>query len=205
MPRGRKPIRTEDEAIQAHPTDEMTETSETSVAEEPVVAETEDMAGIAPVFEETRPAPEEPGFATENEQVQVIEAASSERPFLADIPMTARISSLEMEGATRAFAVAEYGDLTIRRIRVKEDAYGGLSATMPKFREAGGFTDTCHFNTAESRNRLGALVLDAYHQALRQIQDQTVPRQEQTEPEISAPEMDAPEQEPGPEMGMRQW
>ncbi|MDR1204925.1 MAG: SpoVG family protein [Peptococcaceae bacterium] len=130
-----------------------------------------------------------PDFVAKNEQTGAAEAAAEPaRTVPAEIPLTARISTLEIDGDTRAFAVAEYGDLTIRRIRVKEDEYGGLSVAMPKYREAGRFTDTCGFHTTESRNRLGAVVLDAYQQALLQVQSQAARRQTQAEPEMSTPE-----------------
>jgi DNA-binding cell septation regulator SpoVG len=154
-----------------------------------------DQDAVAPDFETFISAPDAPDFTAVNDPAQAALAEAetgSVQAIAAEIPLTARISSLEMEGATRAFAVAEYGDLTIRRIRVKEDDHGGLSVVMPKFREVGGFTDTCRFNSAQSRNRLGALVLDAYQQALRQLQNQSALRRERIQPEMSEPEMSEP-------------
>jgi DNA-binding cell septation regulator SpoVG len=90
------------------------------------------------------------------------------------IPLNAKITSLEMDGNTRAFATVNYGDLTIHRIRVKEDEFGSLSVAMPKFRQPGGWEETCSFNTTESRNRLTNAVLDAYDQQIMQMQEQPI-------------------------------
>ena len=90
------------------------------------------------------------------------------------IPLNAKITSLEMDGNTRAFATVNYGDLTIHRIRVKEDEFGSLSVAMPKFRQPGGWSATCSFNTTESRNRLTNAVLDAYDQQIMQMQEQPI-------------------------------
>jgi hypothetical protein len=111
----------------------------------------------------------------------------SAEPAEAPVPLRVRITSLEMDGSTRAFAAAEYGDLSINRIRVKEDEYGTLSVTMPKYRKAGGWDETCRFRTADAKNRLSGAVLDAYDQALAHLQGQ---RQDQGEaPDQGGPVM----------------
>ena len=108
--------------------------------------------------------------AGEQELVPAPDQQQAEAPAETPVPLNVRINSLEMDGGTRAFATAEYGDLTIRRIRVKEDGYGALSVSMPKFRQPGGWEETCRFGTVESRNRLSSAVLDAYQQKLAQLQ-----------------------------------
>jgi DNA-binding cell septation regulator SpoVG len=133
------------------------------------------------------------------------------------IPLNVRIASLEMDGDTRAFAAAEYGDLTVNRIRVKQDEYGALSAAMPKFRQTGGWKEICSFNSVESRNRLTGAVLDAYGQTLAQLQGQartSVGAHEQNAGEAQEAESDQEQSElrdfeeqesGGPIMGMSRW
>lgn len=126
----------------------------------------------------------------------------TESPMEPEIPLSVRINSLEMDGDTRAFATAEYGDLTIRRIRVKEDNYGTLSVNMPKYRKPSGWEETCRFNTPEARNRLTGAVLDAYQQQMTQEKGQQQaegPGGAQTPGEGSAPDAapDLNEQEQG--------
>jgi DNA-binding cell septation regulator SpoVG len=124
------------------------------------------------------------------------EQDQNESPLEPPIPLSVRITSLEMDGGTRAFAVAEYGDLTVSRIRVKEDDYGTLSVSMPKFRQTGGgWKETCRFNTVEARNRLTGAVLDAYEQQMAQLQGQE---------QGDSPEQEEQEQD-GPVMGMSQY
>jgi DNA-binding cell septation regulator SpoVG len=133
----------------------------------------------------------------------------SESPAEQAVPLSVRITSLEMDGNTRAFANAEYGGLTISRIRVKQDEYGALSVAMPKFRQTGGgWKDVCSFNTAEARNRLTGAVLDAYERQTAQIQGRTQTAVGTQEPERiagreEAPDLGGPEQDrDGPVMGM---
>jgi DNA-binding cell septation regulator SpoVG len=123
---------------------------------------------------------------------QITEQRRNESPLEPTIPLTVQIKSLELEGDTRAFATAQYGDLTIDRIRIKEDEYGSLSVSMSKVKADGVWRETCRFNTAESRNRLTGAVLEAYEQTLSQMQRQG-----------EAPEQDEQEQG-GPVMGMAQ-
>jgi DNA-binding cell septation regulator SpoVG len=107
-----------------------------------------------------------------------------------------------MDGQTRAYAAADYGDLTIRRIRVKEDDYGTLSVSMPKFRQTSGWKETCSFGTVEARNRLTGAVLNAYEQQMAQIQGQG---QTEAESQDQSDEPDFDDQEQGgPVMGMSQ-
>ena len=147
-----------------------------------------------------------PSVPTEHEQVPAPDEQQN------PIPLNVRITSLEMDGSTRAFASADYGDLTINRLRVKQDEYGTLSVSMPRFRQAEGWKDTCAFNTVESRNRLTGEVLDAYDRQLAQIHGQGQ-GQEQTESDDQeqaqgaemddAPDMDGQEQDgSGMSMGM---
>ncbi len=91
-------------------------------------------------------------------------------PMAPPIPLDAHITSLEMDGDTIAFARVAYGELTIERIRVKKDGFGALSVSMPKYRQPGGWKETCRFNTPEARNRLAAAVLDAYGQTVAHMQ-----------------------------------
>lgn len=132
----------------------------------------------------------------------------SESPAEQTVPLSVRITSLEMDGNTRAFASAEYGGLTVNRIRVKQDEYGALSVVMPKFRQTNGWKDVCSFGTAEARNRLTGEVLDAYERQTAQIRGQAQTAAGAREPERIAgqeetPGFDGPEQEPGgPAMGM---
>jgi len=139
--------------------------------------------------------------AGQQEQVPAPDQQQAETPAEAPIPLNVRINSLEMDGDTRAFATAEYGDLTIRRIRVKQDDYGALSVAMPKFRQATGWSETCRFNTVDARNRLTGAVLDAYGQMQAQIQGQG---QEQVDGPEEGPGFEEHEQG-GPVMGMSQW
>ncbi|MDL2293782.1 SpoVG family protein [Ruminococcaceae bacterium OttesenSCG-928-D13] len=113
-------------------------------------------------------------------ETEIAERTQNRQP---EVPLSVRISSLEMDGDTRAFAIAEYGDLTINRVRVKEDGYGTLSVNMPKYRSPEGWRDTCRFTTTEARNRLTSTVLDAYQQKLTQLQGVS---QEQTATDAQA-------------------
>jgi len=144
-----------------------------------------------------------------DQPVQSEQQERSESPMEPAIPLGVRINSLEMDGDTRAFAAAEYGDLTINRIRVKQDEYGTLSVAMPKFRQTGGWKETCSFNTVEARNRLTGAVLDSYEQTLAQLQGQTqtaadAQELEQVDGPEEGPEFEEPGQS-GPVMGMSQW
>jgi len=123
----------------------------------------------------------------------------------APIPLDVKITSLEMDGSTLAFARARYGDLSIDRIRVKQDEYGALSVAMPKFRHPDGWRKTCKFGTMEAENRMTEAVLGAYEQQLAQMQGQgqmesDTPEQEQAEPEENQ-DFDDQEQD-GSGMGM---
>ena len=136
------------------------------------------------------------------EQTQVPAPDEQQNP----VPLNVRITSLEMDGSTRAFAAADYGDLTVNRLRVKQDEYGTLSVSMPRYRQSNGWKDTCAFNTVESRNRLTGAVLDAYDRQLAQIQGQGQTEsdaQGQTQGDVmdEGPDMDGQEQE-GPSMSM---
>jgi DNA-binding cell septation regulator SpoVG len=113
------------------------------------------------------------------------------------IPLQVRITSLEMDGSTRAFAAAEYGDLTISRIRVKQDESGALAVAMPRYRQGPGWKETCHFKTAAARTRLTGAVLDAYARQIALLQGQTEAgaREQYAGPE-ECPELESPEQSP---------
>ena len=119
------------------------------------------------------------------------------------IPLSVKISSLELDGNTRAFATAEYGDLTIRRARVKEDGQGRLFVAMPKFRQTTGYTETCFFNSPDAVARFQSAVLDTYQQTLEQMRGQTQVREHEQE---ESPVFDDPDPElnpdPDPEQGM---
>ena len=129
------------------------------------------------------------------------------------IPLNVKITSLEMDGDTRAFARAKYGDLTINRIRVKQDRYGALSVTMPKFRQPDGWKETCCFDTIEPWHRLTEATLGAYEQQLILMQGQAqtetgTPEQEQVQgdgmeenQDVDSQEQEGQERE-GPSMGM---
>ena len=135
------------------------------------------------------------------EQEQVPAPDEQQNP----IPLNVRITSLEMDGSTRAFASADYGDLTINRIRVKQDEYGTLSAQMPRYRQSTGWKDTCTFNTVEARNRLTGSVLDAYEQQLAQIQGQgqtEAEGQEQYDGQDYEGQEQGEQEQGGPVMGM---
>ena len=141
-----------------------------------------------------------PAVPTEHEQVPAPDEQQN------PVPLNVRITSLEMDGSTRAFASADYGDLTVNRLRVKQDDYGTLSVSMPRYRQSNGWKDTCAFNTVESRNRLTGAVLDAYDRQLAQIQGQAQTEsdaQEQNQGDVmdEGPEMDGQEQD-GPTMNM---
>jgi len=129
------------------------------------------------------------------------------------IPLSVKISSLELDGNTRAFATAEYGDLTIRRVRVKEDGQGRLFVAMPKFRQTTGYTETCFFNSPDAVARFQSAVLDTYQQTLEQMRGQTLEQardyeQEESpvfddpDPELNPDPDPDPEPEPEPEQGM---
>lgn len=147
--------------------------------------------------------------ADRQEQVPAPDQHQAENPAETPVPLNVRINSLVLDGDTRAFATAEYGDLTISRIRVKQDSYGTLSVNMPKYRDAGGWKETCRFNSVESRNRLTGEVLDAYQQQLAQLQGQgqgiaEAPAAGDSAAPEETPEMGEPEQG-GFGMSMGQW
>lgn len=159
--------------------------------------------------------------ADQQEQVPAPDQQQAENPAEAPVPLNVRINSLVLDGDTRALATAEYGDLTISRIRVKQDSYGTLSVNMPKYRDAGGWKETCRFDSVESRNRLTGEVLDAYQNQLAQLQgqgpgaaeapaagDNPAPEEAQAPEQGAAPE-DSPEmgepEQGGFGMSMGQW
>jgi DNA-binding cell septation regulator SpoVG len=139
---------------------------------------------------------------------QELEQAATPAELRNPIPLDVRITSLEMDGSTRAFASADYGDLTINRIRVKQDESGTLSVSMPRFRQSNGWKDTCRFNTIEARNRISGAVLDAYERQMAQTQGQAHSQFDAEAPEqfmdqSESQESEGQEQE-GPVMGMSQ-
>lgn len=154
---------------------------ETQVGQEPIPME-EQAAPVEPIpIQEEQSAANEPTQAYD-EQVATGELmpAMQEACAAPQMALSVRINSLELDGDTRAFATAEYGDLTIRRIRVKDDGWGGLFVAMPKFRQTTGYTETCFFSTPESKERFQNAVLDVYHQTLEQMRTQS-PEQTLTE------------------------
>ena len=179
----------------------------------------------APTGEQTASGPEESAQLREEQaapeqspQLQAEQDMEESAPAMLErqepaaapqIPLSVKISSLELDGNTRAFATAEYGDLTIRRVRVKEDGQGRLFVAMPKFRQTTGYTETCFFNSPDAVARFQSAVLDTYQQTLEQMRGQTLEQARDYEQEESPvfddpdPELNPePDPEPDPEQGM---
>ena len=162
----------------------------------------------SPQLQEEQAAPEQSPQPQAEQDMEESAPAMQERqePVAApQIPLSVKISSLELDGNTRAFATAEYGDLTIRRVRVKEDGQGRLFVAMPKFRQTTGYTETCFFNSPDAVARFQSAVLDTYQQTLEQMRGQTREQVREHEQEES-PVFDDPDPElnpePDPEQGM---
>lgn len=96
------------------------------------------------------------------------------------------------QGGTRAYASATMdGCLAIRGIKVVEGGRSGLFVSMPSRKTQDGYKEICFPVTAEFREQLYQAVLDAYQQAI--IQVQTPPAQMEAAPQ------EAPQ--PGQQMG----
>jgi len=177
-------------------------------AESPQFREEQAAPEESPQLREEQAAPEQSPQPQAEQDMEESAPAMQERqePAAApQIPLSVKISSLELDGNTRAFATAEYGDLTIRRVRVKEDEMGRLFVAMPKFRQATGYTETCFFNSPDAVARFQSAVLDTYQQTLEQMRGQTQEQVREHEQEES-PVFDDPDPElnpdPDPEQGM---
>ena len=108
-----------------------------------------------------------------------------------------KIHSIHPEGTMRANAsVNIYGDFAVRGVKVMEGAKG-LFVSMPSYKAGNGeYKDICFPVTKEFREQLNQAVLDAYHQALTQSQNQG-----QTQQRVATPPFEqAPEQGSGMKM-----
>lgn len=86
------------------------------------------------------------------------------------------------QGGTRAYASATMdGCLAIRGIKVVEGGRNGLFVSMPSRKTQDGYKEVCFPVTAEFREQLYQAVLDAYQQAITQVQ--TPPAQMETAPQ----------------------
>jgi stage V sporulation protein G len=84
-----------------------------------------------------------------------------------------KISSIRPEGNIRAYASINLNDcFAIRNVKVV-DSSKGLFIAMPSYKAGNGeYKDICFPVTKEFREQLNSAVIDAYHQALVQSQQQ---------------------------------
>ncbi|BAL01481.1 stage V sporulation protein G [Oscillibacter valericigenes Sjm18-20] len=113
-------------------------------------------------------------------------AASQPQPMKVDV----KIGSIRPQGSVRAFASINLNDcFAIRNVKVV-DSTKGLFVAMPSYKDRGGeYKDICFPVTKEFREQLNRAVMDAYHQALTQSQNQGQNQQKaETPPFDQAPE-----------------
>ncbi|MFZ5944308.1 MAG: SpoVG family protein [Bacillota bacterium] len=115
-------------------------------------------------------------------------AAEQPMPMKVDV----KVGSIRPEGNVRAYASVNLNDcFAIRNVKVV-DSSKGLFVAMPSYKAGNGeYKDICFPVTKEFREQLNNAVVDAYHQALTQSQQQGA---------AQAP-IEAPEQTSGLRMG----
>ena len=115
---------------------------------------------------------------------------ASEQPL--PMKVDVKISSIRPEGNVRAYASINLNDcFAIRNVKVV-DSSKGLFIAMPSYKAGNGeYKDICFPVTKEFREQLNNAVVDAYHQALTQSQQQGA---------APAPFEQAPEQGSGMKM-----
>lgn len=107
--------------------------------------------------------------APKNPQESTQTAAEQPIPMKVDV----KIGSIRPEGNVRAFASVNLNDcFAIRNVKVM-DSTKGLFVAMPSYKAGNGeYKDICFPVTKEFREQLNQAVIDAYHQALTQSQNQ---------------------------------
>ena len=121
--------------------------------------------------------------------------AAAEQPL--PMKVDVKIGSIRPEGSVRAFASINLNDcFAIRNVKVV-DSTKGLFVAMPSYKAGNGeYKDICFPVTKEFREQLNQAVLDAYHQALTQSQNQGQTQQRAA----TSPFEQAPEQGSGMKM-----
>ena len=116
-------------------------------------------------------------------------AAEQPLPMRVDV----KIGSIRPEGNIRAYASVNLNDcFAIRNVKIV-DSSKGLFVAMPSYKSGNEYKDICFPVTKEFREQLNQAVIDAYHQAFTQSQNQ--------QKAADAPPFDqAPEQHPGMQM-----
>jgi stage V sporulation protein G len=112
-------------------------------------------------------------------------AADQPLPVKVDV----KISSIRPEGSIRAYASVNLNDcFAIRNVKVM-DSTKGLFIAMPSYKAGNGeYKDICFPVTKEFREQINQAVIDAYHQALTQSQNQNQQRAAEASPSEQAPE-----------------
>lgn len=83
-----------------------------------------------------------------------------------------KIGSIYPEGNIRAYASVNLNDcFAIRNVKII-DSSKGLFIAMPSYKAGNEYKDICFPVTKEFREQLNKAVIDAYHQALIQSQNQ---------------------------------
>lgn len=83
-----------------------------------------------------------------------------------------KIGSIYPEGNIRAYASVNLNDcFAIRNVKIV-DSSKGLFIAMPSYKAGNEYKDICFPVTREFREQLNKAVIDAYHQALTQSQNQ---------------------------------
>ncbi len=81
-----------------------------------------------------------------------------------------RISNLRADGAIKAYASVNLnGEFAITGVKIMEGSKGTFVA-MPSYKSNGEYKDVCFPITKEARAEFNDAVIDAYEQALTQLQ-----------------------------------
>lgn len=106
---------------------------------------------------------------TQRTPAHVQEDPAQSLPMKVDV----KIGSIRPEGNVRAYASVNLNDcFAIRNVKVV-DSSKGLFIAMPSYKAGNGeYKDICFPVTKEFREQLNNAVIDAYHQALTQSQQQ---------------------------------
>lgn len=107
--------------------------------------------------------------AAKTSQESAQTAAEQSLPMKVDV----KIGSIRPDGNVRAYASVNLNDcFAIRNVKVV-DSSKGLFIAMPSYKAGNGeYKDICFPVTKEFREQLNNAVIDAYHQALTQSQQQ---------------------------------
>lgn len=122
------------------------------------------------------------------------ESAQTAAEQLLPMRVDVKIGSIRPEGNIRAYASVNLNNcFAIRNVKIV-DSSKGLFIAMPSYKAGNGeYKDICFPVTKEFREQLNQAVIDAYHQALTQSQNQ--------QKAADAPPFgQAPEQSPGMQM-----